>query len=92
MKISPPPKGSSFIKDEVYQKVFCLPGTKDKHFPYRFEVKLPRWNLKDVNFLSWVIGFSGHVKVVKPKELIDIIYQSGLDIVEVYEGKAEEKE
>ncbi len=92
LKMSPPPKGSSFVKDEEYQKVFCLPSTKDEHFPHRFEVKLPRWSLKDVSFLSWVLPFGGHIKVVKPKELIDIIHQIGLDIVEVYEGKTEGKE
>ncbi|NET44645.1 WYL domain-containing protein [Okeania sp. SIO2B3] len=39
LKMSPPPKGSSFVKDEEYQKVFCLPGTKNEHFLHRFEVK-----------------------------------------------------
>ncbi|NEQ39941.1 MAG: WYL domain-containing protein [Okeania sp. SIO3I5] len=92
LKMSPPPQGRGFIKDEEYQKVFCLPPTKDKYFPHRFEVKLPRWSLKDVFFLSWIIGFSGNVKVVKPQELIDIVHKIGLDIVEVYEGKSEEKE
>ena len=92
LKMSPPPKGSSFIKDEEYQKVFCLSGTKDENFPHRFEVKLPRWSLKDVSFLSWLIPFGGHVKVVKPDELIDIVYETGLGIVEVYDGKAEGKE
>ncbi len=91
MKMSPPPKGSSFVKDEEYQKVFCLPGTKDEHFPHRFRVELPRWCLKDVSFLSWVIPFGGHVKVVKPDELIDIVHKIGLDIVEVYDGNIEGK-
>ncbi|NEQ40460.1 MAG: WYL domain-containing protein [Okeania sp. SIO3I5] len=91
LKMSPPPKSNSFLKDEKYQKIFCLPGTKDKNFPYRFQVELPYWCLKDVSFLSWVIMFGGHVKVVKPKELIDIVHKIGLDIVEVYEGKAEGK-
>lgn len=92
LKMSPPPKGSSFVKDEEYQKVFCLPGTKDEHFPHQFQVKLPRWSLKDVSFLSWVIPFGGHIKVVKPKEFIYIVRKIGLEIVEVYEGKTEEKE
>ncbi|MEB3340984.1 hypothetical protein [Okeania sp.] len=87
LKMSPPPKGSSFIKDEEYEKVFCLAGTKDKIFPHQFRVELPYWCLKDVSFLSWVIGFGGHVKVIKPDELIDNVYKTGLGIVEVYDGK-----
>ncbi|NEP81822.1 MAG: WYL domain-containing protein [Okeania sp. SIO3B3] len=85
LQMSPPPKGSGFVKDEEYKKVFCLSGTKDRHFPHRFRVELPCWCIKDVNFLSWIIGFGGHVKVVKPDELIDTVYETGLGIVEVYE-------
>ncbi|NEQ78442.1 MULTISPECIES: WYL domain-containing protein [unclassified Okeania] len=64
----------------------------DRRFLHRFRVELPGWCLKDVSFLSWVIGFGGHVKVVKPDGLIDTVYEVGLDIVEIYEGKAEGKE
>ncbi|NEP77944.1 MAG: WYL domain-containing protein [Okeania sp. SIO3B3] len=92
LKMSPPPKGNSFVKDEEYQKVFCLSGTKDQHFPHRFRVELPYWCLKDVSFLSWVIGFGGHVKVVKPDELIDTVYETALGIVEAYDGKSEGKQ
>ncbi|NET45369.1 AAA family ATPase [Okeania sp. SIO2B3] len=92
LQMSPPPKGSGFVKDEEYQKVFRLSGTQNRRFPHKFRVELPCWCLKDVNFLSWVIGFGGHVKVVKPDELIDSVYEVGLGIVEVYEGKGEGKE
>ncbi|NEP78912.1 MAG: WYL domain-containing protein, partial [Okeania sp. SIO3B3] len=89
LKMSPPPKDNSFVKDEEYQKVFCLSGTKDQHFPHRFRVELPYWCLKDVSFLSWVIGFGSYVKVVKPDELIDIVYETALGIVEAYDGRSD---
>ena len=85
LKMSPPPQGSSFIQKKEYEKIFDLEGTKNKHFPYRFRVELPCWCIEDVSFLSWVIGFGGHVKVKKPDELIDSVYEIGLGIVEVYD-------
>ena len=84
--MSPPPKdNSSFLQKKEYEKIFRLKGTKNRNFPYKFQVKLPCWCLKDVSFLSWVIGFGHHVKVKEPKQLKDTVYQTGLSIVEVYE-------
>ena len=86
LKMSPPPKeDSSFLQKKEYEKIFRLKGTKNRNFPYKFQVKLPCWCLKDVSFLSWVIGFGHHVKVKEPKQLKDTVYQTGLSIVEVYE-------
>ena len=76
----------NFIESQKeYEKIFRLKGTKNKNFPYKFQVKLPCWCLKDVSFLSWVIGFGHHVKVKEPKQLKDTVYQTGLSIVEVYD-------
>ena len=84
--MSPPPKNnSSFIQKKEYEKVFRLKGTKNKRFPYKFQVKLPYWCLEDVSFLSWVIGFGGHVKVKEPEKLKKTVYETGSSIVEVYQ-------
>ncbi|MCL2925713.1 MAG: WYL domain-containing protein, partial [Trichodesmium sp. MAG_R04] len=86
LKMSPPPKNnSSFLQKKEYEKVFRLKGTKNKHFPYKFQVKLPYWCLEDVSFLSWVIGFGGHVKVKEPEKLKKTVYETGSSIVEVYQ-------
>ena len=86
LKMSPPPKNnSSFIQKKEYEKIFRLKGTKNKRFPYKFQVNLPCWCLKDVSFLSWVIGFGGHVKVKEPEKLKKTVYNTASSIVEVYQ-------
>ncbi|MCG6133963.1 MAG: WYL domain-containing protein [Nostoc sp. LLA-1] len=68
------------------KSIFSLAGTGDKHFPHRFQVTLPQWCLNDVDFLRWIIGFDGNVKVIKPQALIEKIKAKGEAIVNLYKN------
>ncbi|NEO73848.1 WYL domain-containing protein [Moorena sp. SIO3H5] len=81
IKMSPPlTANTSFSKS-----LFSLPQTKDPNFPNRFQAILPKWALDDIDFLRWIIGFGGQVKVVQPQELVDKIHKIGADICRVYQ-------
>lgn len=67
------------------KSIFCLKKTTDKHFPNRFQVVLPKWYLGDVEFLRWIVGFGGNVKVVQPEELVVKVKEIGEAILKVYE-------
>lgn len=67
------------------KSIFCLNKTKDKCFPNRFQVILPKWYLGDVEFLRWIVGFGGNVKVVQPEELVVKVKEIGEAILKVYE-------
>ncbi|MBD2772619.1 WYL domain-containing protein [Iningainema tapete] len=81
MKMSPPVQSTLF---RTPKKIFCLSRTEDKQFGNRFQVILPKWSLGDVEFLRWIVGFGGNVKVVQPFELIEKVKRIGKDIVDVY--------
>lgn len=82
MKMSPPVEGARLLR--VPKKIFCLSKTRDKQFGNRFRVVLPKWSLGDVEFLRWIVGFGGNVKVVQPIELVEKVKGIGHDIVGVY--------
>ncbi|MBD2302804.1 WYL domain-containing protein [Nostoc sp. FACHB-190] len=50
------------------KSIFCLEKTTDKNFPNRFQLLLPKWYFDDIEFLRWIVGFGGSVKVVKPDD------------------------
>ncbi|MEA5504175.1 AAA family ATPase [Halotia wernerae UHCC 0503] len=67
------------------KSIFCLKKTQDKSFPNRFQLILPKWYLADVEFLRWIVGFGGNVKIVKPEELMLKVKKIGEAILAVYE-------
>ncbi|UKO99161.1 WYL domain-containing protein [Nostoc sp. UHCC 0870] len=67
------------------KSIFCLKRTQNKCFPNRFQLVLPKWYLGDVEFLRWIVGFGGNVRVVKPEELIIKVKGMGEAIFKVYE-------
>jgi predicted kinase len=81
MKMSPPVEGG---KIALPKSIFSLSQTGDNRFPNRFRVVLPNWCLNDVDFLRWIVGFGGNVKVVQPQELVDKVKKIGEAIVKVY--------
>lgn len=82
MKMSPPvDRGKLMLR----KSIFCLSKTGDERFPNRFQVVLPKWSLNDVEFLRWIVGFAGNVKVVQPEELVEKVKGIGEAIVGVYE-------
>ncbi|WGV24280.1 WYL domain-containing protein [Halotia branconii] len=82
MKMSLPVEN---VRSTLPKSIFCLKKTQDKCFPNRFRLKLPKWYLDDVEFLRWIVGFGGNVKVVKPEELIIKVKEMGRAILAVYE-------
>ncbi|MBE9203637.1 WYL domain-containing protein [Synechocystis salina LEGE 06099] len=63
---------------------YNLPKTGDEQFPNRFQVNLPKWMLEDVDFRRWIIGFGDQVKVVRPKQLMEVVRSHGERIAHVY--------
>ncbi|MBC1225003.1 YafY family protein, partial [Nostoc sp. UCD120] len=82
MNMSPPVEGGRLM---LPKSIFCLKKTTNKQFPNRFRVVLPIWYLGDVEFLRWIVGFGGNVKVVQPEELLVKVKEMGEAIVRVYE-------
>ncbi|MEH1793490.1 WYL domain-containing protein [Nostoc sp.] len=82
MKMSAPVKGGKLM---LPKSIFCLKKTTDKDFPNRFRVILPKWSLGDVEFLRWIVGFGGNVKVTQPEALMVKVKAIGGAIVRVYE-------
>ncbi|MEH2160094.1 MAG: AAA family ATPase [Nostoc sp.] len=82
MKMSAPVQGGRLM---LPKSIFCLKKTTDKDFPNRFRVILPKWSLGDVEFLRWIVGFGGNVKVAQPEALMVKVKAIGDAIVRVYE-------
>ncbi|MBD2440814.1 WYL domain-containing protein [Nostoc sp. FACHB-110] len=82
MKMSPPVGKST---STLSKSIFCLKKTTDKYFPNRFQLLLPKWYLDDVEFLRWVVGFGGNVKVVQPEDFRLKVKRIGESILSVYE-------
>lgn len=82
MKMSAPVQGGRLM---LPKSIFCLKKTTDKDFPNRFRVILPKWSLGDVEFLRWIVGFGGNVKVAEPEALMVKVKGIGDAIVRVYE-------
>lgn len=82
MKMSPKLSGNSTPK---YQNsLFSLPKTSDPQHPNRFQVKLPRWSLQDLDLRRWILGFGDQVKVVAPQELVEQIQTLGVAVAHLY--------
>jgi predicted kinase len=81
MKMSLPTTGRKLT---LPKSIFSLKPTGDHKFPNRFQVTLPKWCLKDIELIRWILGFKAGVKVVKPTLLVDEIKQIGEDIVNIY--------
>lgn len=89
MKMSSPLKGDRAEGDNTKLKArkppFTLAKTKDKDFPNCFQVTLPKWSLQDIDLHRWILGFAGHVKVVNPSQLVEVIKAKGEAIAKVYQ-------
>jgi predicted kinase len=72
--------------DDKFSPIYLTPSP-DPHFPNRLQIKIPKWSLNDVNFLRWIVGFDGNIKVHNPPELIKKIKKIGQEIVGVYHRK-----
>lgn len=83
MKMSSKLSGNSTPKHK--SSLFCLPKTPDPQHPNRFQVKLPRWSLEDLDLRRWILGFSSQVKVVAPPELVEQIQTIGKVIAHLYD-------
>lgn len=81
MKMSPPVSGVGKPRS-----LFSLSRARDREFPHRLRVRLPRWSLEDVDFLRWIVGFGGRVKVAKPPELMARVVEKGRGLVTVNGG------
>lgn len=66
------------------KSIFTLRPTGNKKLPHRFEVILPKWSLDEFDFLRWIIGFGGEVKVIEPVELVQKIKLLAEGIVDIY--------
>ncbi|MDF5706670.1 MAG: WYL domain-containing protein [Nostoc sp. S4] len=82
MKMSPPVEGGRF---KLPKSIFCLKRTTDKQFPNCFRLILPKWYINDVEFLRWIVGFGGHVKVAQPEKLRLKVKETGKAIARIYE-------
>ncbi len=82
MKMSPPVDGGNY---KLPKSIFSLKKTDNQKFPNRFRVVLPKWCLGDVELRRWIIGFGGNVKVVQPRELVDIIQGMAQAIIDIYQ-------
>ncbi|WP_083998094.1 WYL domain-containing protein [Picosynechococcus sp. PCC 7003] len=67
------------------QAPYTLPPSSDQTHPHRFQVTLPKWALNDINLLRWIVGFGEQVKVVNPRELVEIVKKHGEGIVKTYD-------
>lgn len=71
-------------KSKGGKSIFILEKTKDPTFPNRFQVRLPKWSLDDIDLKRWILGFGGNIKVVKPEELTQDIQSIGENIYRIY--------
>ncbi|RUT08844.1 hypothetical protein DSM106972_008970 [Dulcicalothrix desertica PCC 7102] len=83
IKMSPPIK-PILSSPNSKKSIFTLRPTDDKKLPHRFEVILPKWSLDEFDFLRWIIGFGGEVKVIEPIELVQKVQNIGASITEIY--------
>lgn len=81
MKMSLPTTGRKLT---LPKSIFSLKPTEDPNFPHRFQLTLPKWCLKDIELIRWILGFKAGVKVVKPTSLVKEIKQVGEEIVNIY--------
>lgn len=80
MKMTKPPR---LLNNN--SSLFSLSQAKDKHKPYRFQVTLPQWSLNDFDFIRWILGFGGEVKVHQPDELKQKIMELSSNTIKVYD-------
>lgn len=65
--------------------LFSLSKSKNPQYPYRFQVTLPIWSLDEFDFIRWILGFGGEVKVHKPKKLQEKIITLSSNTINVYQ-------
>lgn len=82
MKMSKRPHEATRENDKA---LYTLEKSGDREFPNRFQVKLPKWSIGDVDLKRWIIGFGGKVKVIQPQELVEMIKQEGEGIISNYQ-------
>ncbi|MEM9543242.1 MAG: AAA family ATPase [Cyanobacteria bacterium P01_E01_bin.42] len=82
LKLSPPPERPLSTLDA---KLFCLKGTKNRQFPHRLRVTLPIWCVDDIELQRWILGFGGHIQVMRPESLRQKIIEMGRAIASLYE-------
>ncbi|RUT03871.1 hypothetical protein DSM106972_047850 [Dulcicalothrix desertica PCC 7102] len=71
--------------NQIDKSIFKLPRTSDAVFPNRFQVKLPKWSLSDIDLKRWILGFGGNIRVVQPDSLANEIKLTGENILKAYE-------
>ncbi|WP_330203587.1 AAA family ATPase [Cyanobacterium sp. DS4] len=81
MKMTKPPR----LLSNSNSSLFSLSKSKDKQKPYRFQVTLPQWSLDEFDFIRWILGFGGEVKVHKPKILQKKIITLSSNTINVYQ-------
>lgn len=81
MKMTKPPR----LIFNNNPSLFSLSKSKDKQKPYRFQVTLPQWSLDEFDFIRWILGFGGEVKVHKPKTLQEKIITLSSNTINVYQ-------
>ncbi|AFZ55542.1 WYL domain-containing protein [Cyanobacterium aponinum] len=81
MKMTKPPRSLSNSNSSL----FSLSKSKNPQYPYRFQVTLPIWSLDEFDFIRWILGFGGEVKVHKPKKLQEKIITLSSNTIDVYQ-------
>lgn len=81
MKMSKP---LGVSQPHLNNSIFSLSPSKDPNFPHRFQVKLPKWALGDVELKRWIVGFGGEVKVVQPPELVEAVQKLARELLDIY--------
>ena len=70
--------------------LFNLKRDNKDPFPNQMKATFPRWVIdKDIDFLTWLLGLGGHVKVDAPLELKQKVYKKGQEIAAVYADQTE---
>jgi predicted kinase len=62
-----------------------LSNSQDAIYPNRLKTTLPNWSIDDVDFLRWIVGFGGHVKVASPPSLAEKVQTIGQQITQTYQ-------
>jgi predicted kinase len=67
------------------KKIFVLPTTGDREYPYCCQLTLPCWTIEDFELKRWLVGFGEQVKVIQPVEIVEQIKLMGDGISKLYQ-------
>lgn len=89
LKLSPRLDNSPTSLEEK-KHLFTLKRDSKDLFPNRMQITFPSWVIdKDIDFLGWLLGLGGKVKVHTPVKLKKKVYEKGQEIAAVYAEKTE---